>query len=109
MDTTGAAPSTIHVNVAGVGSGRWPRSTARTAKVWLPSASALYNRGLVHSENADWSSEHSNRAMAVAGLLPWNVNAASRLDVGLAGMVSMNVSGGSLSAMVMLALAGDPT
>ena len=41
----------VHVKDAGVGSVPAP-STARTWNVWLPSASAVYARGLVQAANA---------------------------------------------------------
>src|SRR5262245_45564604 len=88
----GGAVSTTHVKDAGVGSAAPEIPTARTTNVCAPSASPLYETGLVHGAGGAPSSEHSIRATAAAGSLALKVNVASRLDVGVDGQLLRNVS-----------------
>src|SRR5437899_10420441 len=59
MVVSGAVVSMVQVKLAGVASMFPAGSIARTWKVWLPAASALYLFGLVHAANAPPSSLHS--------------------------------------------------
>ena len=57
---SGVVVSTVNVRVAGVGSMFPAASTARTAKVYVPSTSGPRMRGVVHGANASRPSRHSN-------------------------------------------------
>src|SRR5262249_15664988 len=105
----GGVRSIIQVNVAGVGSAPPVLPTARTANVWFPSERPLKLAGLVHALNGALSSEHSKLAIAETGWLPLNENCADLLVVGVAGELSIVVSGGSLSAITTVAVAALPT
>ena len=74
----GAAVSTVHVNVAGVGSTLFAASTALTWNVWLPSYRPVISLGEEHATavNAPPSSLPSNGVVGWSPMLsvPENIN-----------------------------------
>src|SRR5574338_1601606 len=84
---------TIQVNEAGVASTLPFVSVARTWKVWLPSRSAVYNCGVVHTVKPPASSWHSN----VPASVEVNSKEADGLEDGSEGDELIVVSGNMLS------------
>ena len=93
MTVSGACVSTVQVKLAGVGSGLWAWSMARTWKVWLPSTT-VYWAGLEQGAKALPLRLHSK---ALPGSVAWKVKFAVVWLVGLNGMLSRSVSGGAVS------------
>ncbi len=93
---SGAAVSTVHANVAGVGSAFPAASTARTANVCGPSARPGAVNGLVQTANAAESREHSKIA---AGSSLSKSKVATAVSDGSDGVVSNVVSGAPVSTV----------
>jgi hypothetical protein len=90
VGTVGGSVSTVQDAVAGLLSVVPLLEVANTENVWLPFASAEYVRGVVHDCEAPPSRRHVN----VAGVIvEWNVKVAVVLLVGVAGALSITVSG----------------
>jgi hypothetical protein len=90
MLVAGAVVSIVNVRVTGDGSAFPAASTARTANVWSPSASASSVTGDWHAVNAAPSSEHSN---VVPGSPAANANVGVALPVSAGGAAMICVVG----------------
>src|SRR5438128_7044753 len=94
----------VHVKLAGVASTLPAGSVARTWKVWLPSASALWLCGLVQAANAAPSSLHSK---VLPALVAVKLKLALVLLVRTGGLAVIVVSGAVVSMVqVKLAVGG---
>src|SRR5436309_16094141 len=102
MVVSGAVVSMVQLKLAGVRSTLPTVSIARTWKVWLLAATALYRCGLVQAPNAAPSSLHSNVLPASVAV---KLKDAEVLFVSVAGLLVMVVSGAVMST-VQLRLAG---
>ena len=96
---SGAVRSIVQVYEAGVVSMLPAASTARTRKVWLPSARPLRFCGLVQVANAAPSRLHSKRATALPVPLPVNVKFALVLLLAAGGVTVKAVSGSTVSTV----------
>jgi hypothetical protein len=99
----GGGSSTVQLCVVTSPSATWPATTARTRKLWLPTARPAYACGEVHAANAALSSEHSYVTPASPAS---NSNAASLRNVVAGGAASIVTSGG-MSPISQVYDAGD--
>ena len=95
----GAVRSITQVKLAGDGSVLFTASVARTSKVCDPTASPVKFRGLVQAANGTASNRHWN---VLPGSLDVNVKLAPVAVVTAAGLPVMVVSGGVISAVVIV-------
>src|ERR1700680_3822089 len=96
--TSGGAVSTVHFASAGVGSISFAALTARTWKVWAPSASAVYVCGLEQAAQAPPSRLHWN---VLPDCVDENVNVAVVLATAPLGPLLIVVSGGPAGVVVV--------
>ena len=110
----GVVSSTRQARSAGVGSALPAASTARTARVWSPSATSVSSYGVVQAANGPPSSEHSKPSSAAPVMLsvPANANVAPVAAVSAGGPPVISVCGGVVSgppATVHSNVAGSPS
>ena len=96
---SGARVSIVHVVLAGEASTFPAASVAFTWKVWLPSASPVYDCGLTHETNAAPSREHSKVLLPSVEV---KLNEGFGLLLGFDGEAVIVVSGGVVSGMVIV-------